>query len=61
MPPAALAFPASGVKCNRCWRFTSDTEDYGIWQNVCDRCRGALAEMGVAPPHSEPQPTELAS
>jgi isoleucyl-tRNA synthetase len=49
-PPTAIAFPASGTKCNRCWRFTEDTDDYGIWQNVCARCRGALAEMGIQPP-----------
>ena len=27
-----------------------DTADYGIWQNVCGRCRSALTEMGIAPP-----------
>jgi isoleucyl-tRNA synthetase len=49
-PPAAIAFPAAGLKCNRCWRFTEDTADYGIWQNVCARCQNALKEMGIAPP-----------
>jgi bacterioferritin-associated ferredoxin len=42
--------PASGSKCARCWNFMPDTADYGIWQNVCGRCREALKEMGIAPP-----------
>jgi isoleucyl-tRNA synthetase len=49
----ASADSARGVKCNRCWRFTEDTDNYGIWQNVCARCRGALAEMGIDPPQAE--------
>jgi hypothetical protein len=24
--------------------------NYGIWENVCDRCQGALREMGIEPP-----------
>jgi isoleucyl-tRNA synthetase len=48
-----IALPASGTKCARCWNFMPDTADYGIWQNVCGRCRSALEEMGVAPPHTE--------
>jgi isoleucyl-tRNA synthetase len=43
---------ASGAKCNRCWRYTHDTANYGIWENVCGRCRDALAEMGIEPPQS---------
>ncbi|MGD0292506.1 MAG: isoleucine--tRNA ligase [Terracidiphilus sp.] len=50
--PAAVAFPATGVRCNRCWRYTDDTSNYGIWQNVCTRCQEALAEMKIAPPTS---------
>jgi isoleucyl-tRNA synthetase len=50
--PAATAFAATGEKCNRCWRYTDDTANYGIWQNVCGRCRGALTEMGIEPPQS---------
>jgi isoleucyl-tRNA synthetase len=45
--------PASGSKCARCWNFMPDTADYGIWQNVCGRCRLALKEMGIAPPKPE--------
>jgi len=44
------AVVTSGTKCNRCWRFTHDTSDYGIWKNVCTRCHGALGEMGIEPP-----------
>ena len=51
--PAAVALPASGTKCTRCWRYTDDTSDYGVWHNVCARCRGALKEMGIAPPQPE--------
>jgi isoleucyl-tRNA synthetase len=41
---------ASGTKCARCWNYMPDVSDYGIWENVCGRCRSALAEMGIAPP-----------
>jgi isoleucyl-tRNA synthetase len=43
---------ATGTKCNRCWRYTDDTSDYGIWQNVCTRCQSALKEMGIHPPEA---------
>jgi isoleucyl-tRNA synthetase len=45
---------ATGTKCNRCWRYTDDTSSYGIWENVCTRCQGALTEMGIAPPQADP-------
>jgi isoleucyl-tRNA synthetase len=47
------ALAATGTKCARCWNFMPDTADYGIWQNVCGRCRAALQEMGIAPPTPE--------
>jgi len=46
----AVASPAGGTKCNRCWRYTKDTSDYGIWKGVCARCQSALREMGIDPP-----------
>jgi isoleucyl-tRNA synthetase len=49
----AVAFVAPGTKCNRCWRYTEDSGDYGIWKNVCTRCQSALKEMGIAPPKPE--------
>jgi len=47
------ALPASGAKCARCWNFMPDTADYGIWHDVCGRCRDALKEMGIDPPSAE--------
>ncbi len=60
-PDSALsvtALPASGHKCARCWNFMPEVADYGIWQNVCTRCHGALKEMGIDPidPLAPPQP-----
>ena len=49
---------ASGTKCNRCWRYMPDTADYGIWHDVCGRCRSALEEMGIAPPQAAESQTE---
>jgi isoleucyl-tRNA synthetase len=49
----ALAWPADGTKCNRCWRYTKDTSEYGIWKSVCARCQSALREMGIDPPQRE--------
>ncbi len=43
---------ASGHKCARCWNFMPHVSNYGIWENVCDRCQGALKEMGIDPPES---------
>jgi isoleucyl-tRNA synthetase len=51
--PHVLVYRAYGTKCNRCWRFTEDTADYGIWHDVCGRCRSALREMGVEVPQPE--------
>ncbi|MGB6827198.1 MAG: isoleucine--tRNA ligase [Terracidiphilus sp.] len=48
---------AAGHKCARCWNFMPDTSDYGIWHDVCGRCRSALHEMGIEPP--QPTPTEV--
>jgi len=42
--------PASGHKCARCWNFMPEVSSYGIWENVCTRCQGALKEMGIEPP-----------
>ncbi len=47
---AAIASQAKGTKCNRCWRYTEDTADYGVWHAVCARCRSMLVEMSIAPP-----------
>jgi len=47
--------PASGHKCARCWNFMPEVGNYGIWQNVCNRCQSALAEMKIAPPTEDAQ------
>jgi isoleucyl-tRNA synthetase len=47
---SVVALPATGTKCARCWNFMPEVSDYGIWQNVCTRCQGALTEMGIEPP-----------
>jgi isoleucyl-tRNA synthetase len=52
--------PAQGGKCARCWNFMPDTADYGIWHDVCGRCRGALHEMGVEPPSENVAPEATA-
>jgi len=48
-----VALPASGHKCARCWNFMPEVSAYGIWENVCTRCHGALKEMGIAPPQAQ--------
>ncbi len=50
---AAIALPASGTKCARCWNFMPEVSAYGIWQNVCTRCHEALNTMGIEPPKQE--------
>jgi hypothetical protein len=34
--------------------------NYGIWENVCDRCQSALKEMGIEPPQNAETPAEAA-
>ena len=48
--PSAIAFVTSGTNAPAACAYAHDTADYGIWQNVCNRCRGALREMGISPP-----------
>ena len=48
-----FVMPASGHKCARCWNFMPHVSNYGIWENVCDRCQSALREMNIAPPKPE--------
>jgi len=55
---SVIALPATGHKCARCWNFMPEVSSYGIWENVCTRCQGALKEMGIDPP--QPAPTEAA-
>ena len=43
------AHPASGTKCERCWRYTDDVGSDPRWPMVCARCAGALDAIGFAP------------
>ncbi|MGB6974026.1 MAG: isoleucine--tRNA ligase [Terracidiphilus sp.] len=52
---SVTALPASGHKCARCWNFMPEVSSYGIWQNVCTRCKSALKAMNIAPPQDGPQ------
>jgi isoleucyl-tRNA synthetase len=38
--------PADGTKCERCWNYRTDTDQYGPWPVVCGRCREQLDMMG---------------
>ncbi len=40
--------PADGIKCGRCWRYQTDTAQYGPWLDVCGRCADALQMMGFS-------------
>lgn len=40
---------ASGVKCERCWKFTLDIGADARFPTVCASCAGALEEITVAP------------
>src|ERR1700678_1353786 len=51
----ACVLPASGHKCARCWNFMPEVSNYGVWENVCTRCHGALKEMRIEPPVGNPQ------
>ena len=35
---------ASGVKCDRCWRYVASVRTEPEWAGICDRCVEALAE-----------------
>ena len=36
---------ASGVKCERCWKYTQDTGAVAQFPTVCAACGGAVSEM----------------
>jgi isoleucyl-tRNA synthetase len=35
---------ASGVKCERCWRYVRSVSSEPAWAGLCERCQEALAE-----------------
>src|SRR5205085_1137215 len=42
--PAVAIERASGVKCDRCWRYVKSTSSDPAWAGLCDRCQDALAQ-----------------
>jgi len=55
------AKPASGIKCERCWRFVPDVGDEPKYPTVCLRCAEALAAVGFAPYEKQDTPPEAAA
>ena len=43
---AAIASPAEGTKCERCWRYTDDVGREAEYPTVCLRCADALTAIG---------------
>jgi isoleucyl-tRNA synthetase len=35
---------ASGLKCERCWRYVPEVSTEDAWAGLCGRCQEALAE-----------------
>ena len=44
---------ADGTRCERCWRYTDDVGDEGMYPSVCARCADALEKIGIAPVNEE--------
>ncbi len=42
--PVVTIERASGVKCERCWRYVPSVSAEPAWAGICDRCQDALAE-----------------
>jgi isoleucyl-tRNA synthetase len=42
--PGVAIERASGVKCERCWRYVKSISSDPAWAGLCDRCQDALAE-----------------
>jgi isoleucyl-tRNA synthetase len=42
--PRVTVERASGVKCERCWRYVPAVSNDPAWAGLCDRCQEALAE-----------------
>jgi isoleucyl-tRNA synthetase len=42
--PVVTIERASGVKCERCWRYVPSVSSDPAWAGICDRCQDALAE-----------------
>jgi isoleucyl-tRNA synthetase len=42
--PGIAIVRATGVKCERCWRYVAAISSEPAWAGACDRCQDALAE-----------------
>jgi isoleucyl-tRNA synthetase len=49
IPVVAITVPASGTKCERCWRYTNDVGNEAKYPTVCLRCSEALEAIGYPP------------
>jgi isoleucyl-tRNA synthetase len=49
IPVVAITVPASGTKCERCWRYTNDVGNVAKYPTVCLRCSEALEAIGYPP------------
>ena len=38
---------ASGVKCERCWRYVRSVSSEPAWAGLCERCQEALVELSM--------------
>ena len=45
----AITLPADGIKCERCWNYSTHVGEDHRWPTVCERCAPALAQMGFPP------------
>jgi isoleucyl-tRNA synthetase len=52
---ASFVAPASGTKCDRCWRYTEDVGNDENYPTVCLRCAEALHAIHFAPYTSNAQ------
>jgi isoleucyl-tRNA synthetase len=46
--PRVTIARASGVKCERCWRYVSSVSTDPAWEGICSRCEEALAQTAHA-------------
>jgi len=55
--PRVTTVAADGIKCERCWNYTTDVGNDPRFPTVCLRCAEALEAIGFAP-YAAPQTTE---
>jgi isoleucyl-tRNA synthetase len=45
----AETLPADGLKCERCWNYSTHVGEDSRWPTVCERCSAALSQIGFPP------------